>query len=407
MLRFADGDDVKMQLAAITVLRHFGEPAAIDKLLFYARRNVEPTVSAAIESLAASRYAVAHQALLDVLKKEHPASRRIIVRVLAKYPRPLWADTIYSFISDPDPNVAVEALRAPRGNRPSAAVGFAQGCPRPRHAAGPGGSLSAVVEAERSAERRAGSRLCAASHEVGRSLNTNVYELLSRTKDPRAIPLLLNELDRVAGSRSQIINVLAQIGDQSAAEAPAAKYPTLSDRDKASTLNALQTLKSPHFRRFAGEALMRGDTSLVSTAIIGLQNDGGPQAVQLLVNALESSKNPTIWSYITNALANFGTTEAKVALQRARDSDNPQRQAGTGSPAADEPAVPRLSGISHRPTVGTERTLGGGDFALRCGHRARSRIVRCLFRSRSRIFAGQKAGRGTQGFHQGGGARPG
>jgi HEAT repeat protein len=325
VLRFADGDDVKMQLAAITALRHFGEPAAIDKLLFYARRNVEPTVSAAIESLAASRYAVAHQALLDVLKKEHPASRRIIVRVLAKYPRPLWSDTIYSFISDPDPSVAVEALRAlvETGHPRLLDLlkdALARGTPPVREEAFQLLSKRSDPQSEELALEYALQAMKSGAP------NTNVYELLTRTKDPRAIPLLLHELDRVSGSRSQVINVLAQIGDQSAAEALATKYPTLSDRDKASTLNALQTLKSPHFRRFAGEALMRGDTSLVSTAIIGLQNDGGPQAVQLLVNALESSKNLTIWSYITNALANFGTTEAKVALQRARDSDNPRKR---------------------------------------------------------------------------------
>ncbi len=325
VLRFADGDDVRMQLAAITALRHFGEPAAIDKLLFFARRNVEPTVSAAIESLAASRYAVAHQALLDVLKKEHPASRRIIVRVLAKYPRPLWSDTIYSFISDPDPNVAVEALRAlvETGHPRLLDLlkdALARGTPPVREEAFQLLSKRSDPQSEELALEYALQAMKQGAP------NANVYELLGRTKDPRAIPLLLNELDRVTGNRSQIINVLAQIGDQSAADALAAKYPTFSDRDKAATLNALQTLKSQHFRRFAGEALMRGDTSLVSTAIMGLQNDGGPHAVQLLVNALDSSKNPTIWSYITNALANFGTTEAKVALNRARDADNPRKR---------------------------------------------------------------------------------
>jgi hypothetical protein len=32
--------------------------------------------------------------------------------------------------------------------------------------------------------------------------NSSVYELLNRTKDPRAIPLLLGALDRASGSRS-------------------------------------------------------------------------------------------------------------------------------------------------------------------------------------------------------------
>jgi len=325
VLRFADGDDVKMQLAALTALRHFGEPAAINKLLFYARKNVEPTVSAAIESLAASRYAVAHQALLDVLKKEHPASRRLIVRVLAKYPRPLWADTIYSFIGDPEPDVAVEALRAlvETGHPRLLDLlkdALARGTPPVREEAFQLLSKRSDPQSEELALEYALQTM-----KTGQP-SSIVYELLNRTKDPRAIPLLLGALDRASGSRSQIINALAQIGDQSVGEALAGKYPTFTDRDKAATLNALQLLKSPHFRRFAGEALIHGESALITTAITGLQNDGSPQAVQLLVNALDSSKNPTLWSNITSALANFGTPEAKLALLRARDSDNPRKR---------------------------------------------------------------------------------
>ena len=325
VLRFADGDDVKMQLAALTALRHFGEPAAIDKLLFYARKNVEPTVSAAIESLAASRYAVAHQALLDVLKKEHPASRRLIVRVLAKYPRPLWSDTIYSFIGDPEPEVAVEALRAlvETGHPRLLDLlkdALARGTPPVREEAFQLLSKRSDPQSEELALEYA-----LQSMKTGVP-SSSVYELLNRTKDPRAVPLLLAALDRASGSRVQIINSLSQIGDQSVGEALAAKYPTFSDRDKGAALNALQLLKSPRFRQFAGEALLRGDSTLVSTAINGLQNDGSPHAVQLLVNALEASKSPTIWSYITSALANFGTPEAKLALNRARDSENPRKR---------------------------------------------------------------------------------
>jgi HEAT repeat protein len=325
VLRFADGDDVRMQLAAITALRHFGEPAAIDKLLLYARKNVEPTASAAIESLAASRYAVAHQALLNVLNQEHPASRRIIVRVLAKYPRPLWADTIYSFIGDPDPEVAVVALRAlvETGHPRLLDLlkdALSRGSPQVREEA-------FLLLSKRSDPQSEALAVEYALQSMKSGVpSSSVYELINRTKDPRAIPLLLSALDRASGNRAQIINVLAQIGDPSVGEALAAKYPSFSDRDKSATLNALQILKSPHFRHFAGEALIHGETSLVNTAINGLQQDGSPQAVQLLVVALESSKSPTAWSYLTSALANLGTGEAKLALNHARDSDNPRKR---------------------------------------------------------------------------------
>jgi HEAT repeat protein len=321
VLKYADDNDPRMQLAALAALRHFGEKAAIEKLLAYARKNVEPAASRAIESLAASRYAAAHQALLDVLKNEHPASRRLIVRVLAKYPRPIWSDTIYSFVSDSEPEVAVEALRAlvQTGHPRLFAVlkdALARGTAPVRDEA----FQLLASRSDRQSEELA----------LEYTLQTMkngpptpaMYGLLNRTKDARAVHLLLAELDRSTGNRPQIINTLAQIGDQAVADALAAKYPDFSDRDKTSALNAMQLLKSPQFRKLAGEALLCSDTSLVSAAVVGLQNDGSPQAVQLLVGALESSNNPTVWSFITSALGNFGTRESKAALHKALDSDN-------------------------------------------------------------------------------------
>ena len=153
-----------------------------------------------------------------------------------------------------------------------------------------------------------------------------MYALLSRTKDGRAVPLLLEQLNKSPSNRGRLINCLAQIGDQSVADALAERYSSFSDRDKSTTLNALQILKSNHFRKLAGDSLSDTDTSLVSAAVTGLQNDGSPQAIHLLVVALETSNNPTIWSHITNALANFGTPESKAALNKARDSSNTTKQ---------------------------------------------------------------------------------
>ena len=82
VLKYADGNSPQMQLAAArprpqAFWRTNRRSTSCSR---YARRNVEPMASLAIESLAASRYAAANQALLDVLRNEHPASRRLIVR---------------------------------------------------------------------------------------------------------------------------------------------------------------------------------------------------------------------------------------------------------------------------------------------------------------------------------------
>ena len=81
IFEWAEDKDPEMQKAALQALSHFGEPQAIEKLVFYARRNVEPLSSSAIESLAGSRFGAAHDALLRLLKNEPNASKKKIVQV--------------------------------------------------------------------------------------------------------------------------------------------------------------------------------------------------------------------------------------------------------------------------------------------------------------------------------------
>lgn len=294
--------------------------------------------SLAIESLAASRYAAANQALLDVLRNEHPASRQLIVRVLAKYPRPIWADTIYSFVGDSDPEVAIEALRAlVQTGHPRLLVVLKDALDR-----GPAPIRDEAFQLLASRNDRQSEELAldyTLTTMKSGPPTTAMFGLLNRTKDPRAVRLLLADLDRSSGNRSQIINTLAQIGDQRVADALAAKYAAFTDREKTAALNAMQLLKSPQFRKLAGEALARHDSSLVSAAVNGLQNDGSPQAVKLLVTALEASNNPTVWAYITTALGNLGTRESKVALNKAADSDNVAKR---------QKAIEALHAISQR-----------------------------------------------------------
>ena len=48
LLKYADDNDQVIQQAALAALSHFGEPEAIEKLLSYAKKNVEPLSSTAI-----------------------------------------------------------------------------------------------------------------------------------------------------------------------------------------------------------------------------------------------------------------------------------------------------------------------------------------------------------------------
>ena len=112
IFEWAEDQDPELQKAAIQALSHFGEPVAIEKLVYYAKRNIEPLSSSAIESLAGSRFGAAHEALLDLLKNEPASSKKKIVQVLAKYPRSIWSDTLYEFVTNASGGADVDSIRA-------------------------------------------------------------------------------------------------------------------------------------------------------------------------------------------------------------------------------------------------------------------------------------------------------
>jgi tetratricopeptide (TPR) repeat protein len=148
-------------------------------------------------------------------------------------------------------------------------------------------------------------------------------QLLTRTKDARALPLLLDQLEKANGDRSAVINLLVQIGDQSVADKLAQKYPTLQNNtEKVHVLNGLRQFRHARFREFAGAALLSNDSSLVSTAANTLIQDGHPEGEKLLIAALDKQTTSHLLHSITNALANYGTPDARAALVKAKQSSD-------------------------------------------------------------------------------------
>src|SRR5690606_25934001 len=88
----------------------------IDRLVELATSGAEPVRSAAVESLAASRFGAAHEALRTLLDASAAGPPVVppaaLVPVLARYPRPLWGDALYRMAMQGDPSVRAEALEA-------------------------------------------------------------------------------------------------------------------------------------------------------------------------------------------------------------------------------------------------------------------------------------------------------
>lgn len=326
ILQLADDTDPALQRAALLALRHFGEPEAIEKLLSYARKNVEPLASLAIESLASSRYAAAHDALLAVIEREGAESRKTIVKVLAQYPRPIWSETIYKFVRDPQGGLGIEGLQAlVRVGHPKL-IEVLKEALQSRDTA-----LRDAAFAELTNQTDAASEQIALQftlkHLESAPPTPAMLGFLTKTKDQASIPLLLKHLKTNSNDRSGIINTLAQIGDQSVADALVEHYASLRPNEQSAVLGVLGQLKSPAFLKLAASALESTDASVLSTTCQWLQNDGSPAAVKLLIQAFEKTTQPNTIIYTSNALAQVASPEARAAIRKARSSTDPTRKA--------------------------------------------------------------------------------
>ncbi len=325
LLELTEDADIAVQLAAVQTLRYFGDRAAIDKLLQLARKHDEPLTSPALESLAASRYADAHIALLRLFEDEPLEARKTIVKVMAQNPRPLWSEAIYKSARDPQSGLGREGLQAlVRIGHPKLPELLKESL------------ASSDVALRDAAYQELAQRNDPVSETIVRKFTLQQLELtpptasmlmfLNKTKDQSAVPLLLSHLQNKDADHSALINTLAQIGDQNVAEILAEHYPRLKLADQVAVLALLGQLRSPLLLKVAALALESSDPAVVNTACQWLPSDGSLAAVDLLVHALDKATQQTTIIYVANALGQTATPEARKALRRARTSSDPQKQ---------------------------------------------------------------------------------
>jgi len=319
------GDEVPaIEQSALIALRHFGEPRSVARLVEVARKNDPVLGPLAIESLAASRFTAAHEALLGLLPDMTAQARPKIVAVLARHPRLAFADVIleYARADDETGSIALSAL---------AMIGHPQLMPE----------LTRALASQNSSRRNAAFTLLASrsdpesirlatEHALERLKagppDSTVVSVISRTRDPRAIPLLLKHLGGPAASRSAVIRTLAQVGDERVVKELVKQYPELPAQDRATILQVLSQVDAVAFRKLAAAALASNDSNLLNVTCQALAADAGTDAVALLAKALESSGNTSTWSYSANALAQIGTPDARKALETALKAPNSNKR---------------------------------------------------------------------------------
>lgn len=357
ILRCADEADPHIQRAAVTALGCFGLPAAIDKLLATARSGKSPLAETALVALAGSRYPQAHAALSGYLVEVHPEMRATVVEVLARHPRPLWSDAIFGYVRDSDPKLRLVALQA------LVRIGHPQ-------------LFDVLAEALRSDDadlrNEAFVRLSERTDPPSESLAAEhalellqsepptpaVMALLSRTRDRRAVPLLLKHLDAQTDNRRPLIELVADVGGPDVAPELLSRYPKFSEFERAGAFQKLIEFRTEGLRPLALEALLSRQPQLTDLAAKYLGSEADPAAVQLLSQALETTREPAPWHSLCNTLAMIGTPEARAALGRARrhEDQNLRRI------AADCSERMRFNSPAFGFTSQAEQAVSGEDF---------------------------------------------
>ena len=321
ILDFANGKDETFAQAAIVALRHFGEKQAIRTLVAHASNKSSKQNQAAIVSLSASRFPAAHRALLRILKSSPLEMRKKIVTVLASNPRPIWSEPIYAFASKPDSGIGAEAIKALGViGHPKLVEVLTDGLKSKDAAVRTESLKQLIIRANARTDKVALEYTLKHLKTTSNPPDSYMRQLLLRTKDARAIPLLMAQLDNKGGSKHTIIDTLSKIGDQKVGRELLKRYSKVkSNYDKGRLLQAIVKLKTPGFMQVAENALMAKNSTLIRAACEGLQRDGSREAVQMLVKALEKSTYSTCWSYTSSALSQVGTKDARTALVKIRD----------------------------------------------------------------------------------------
>ena len=324
ILKYADDEDPAVQQAALLALSHFGEVAAIEKLVEWARKNVAPLSGAALAGLAGSRFTTAHDALLDLLANEPPESKKNIVKILAAYPRPVWSDAIYEFVRDARSGLNVEALNAlVQVGHPKLLSVLAEALKGNDEALKTQAFGILAARSDRESEELAVDYTLA--HLKTAPPTSVMLQLLNRVKDRRALPLLMASFNSVQ-NRQELIQTLGLIGDEQTARFLVETFPSLQNHEKAEVLRLLVKFDPAGFRQLAAQALQSRDGTVIGHAVQGLQEDGSTEAVKIMTDALDTSPNSFTWSYLSNALAAIGNSPARAALLKARDSGNPDKR---------------------------------------------------------------------------------
>jgi tetratricopeptide (TPR) repeat protein len=334
ILSMTKAGDPDVANAAIFALRSSGSPTAINALVGFAMFEVTSVSDkdarsaanerriAAVQSLAASRYATAHSEVLRLLSSEDPVLRTTTAQAIAANPRPTWSAALAALFLKVDESRQVEllpALAAVGHPRLLTILGQCLASKEPRLSSAALDLL--IARPEPTAEQLSSEWML--KHLETTSPSTQVLSFLRRTRDHRAVRLLLRHLENKSVDRHDLLTTVLTIGDHRVAEQIAADFSAYDTGEQLLILKALAEVHSKLFWTLTSSIVSRlktsNDKSLEGVVSL-LQKSESDRAVRLLIELLsrlvaDKDRSSRHLAVVCAALASSGTPDARDALR--------------------------------------------------------------------------------------------
>jgi hypothetical protein len=333
ILSLTDDADLNVATAAIYALRSSSNNTATQKLVDIAsNRNRPPGAAAksaselrrtvAVHSLAASKYATAHPEVIRLLSTNDEFLIAETANAIAAHPRPVWSEPLAALIGDSSSKTQVHLLPALAAVGHPRLLTVLERCLASDNRQLSATALNLLIARDKPAAERLTSQWILKSLETS-SPSPVLLSFLRRTRDHRAIPLLLRHLSEKQVDRHELLSTILTIGDHRITEQIAADFEKYNFSEQLLILRALADVHSKLFWTLTSAIIASSKTSddkSLKGVVSLLRQNGNDRAVKLLIDVLtrlatddEHSKRHL--AVVCAALASTGTLEARDALR--------------------------------------------------------------------------------------------
>ncbi len=330
--KLTHAEQPEVQRLAIAALGQFRHPEALETLRQYAIGSDPQRAEAALKGLVTSRFPEAYQVAQDVLESGPALKEKQVLSILSTHPRGQWTDTILRFCGSGKADVRNEAIKAIATlGHPNLTDILADALDDPNENV----QKTAFAELAKLRDPRA-ERLSVefALQQLEKSLparGDTVYAVLSRTREQRAVPLLIEYLKKKSSSHTNTIMLLAEVGDQSVGDLLAERFDHFSAADKVQVLNTMERLGSDRMQELALRGLKSDNDSLVSRSVNYLQQHPNEETVKALIAMIDATPSDklTRLNTLINGLGYSGglTARKKLVLLRKSKNEDMRRRA--------------------------------------------------------------------------------